>query len=122
MCSIDILRDYDNFEETLKIIGQAHMLFKLEQPSIKTIEKIGEGWIAEEALGISLYCALCYENNFEEGVILAINHSGDSDSTGAITGNILGVINGINSIPQRWLDGLDSKEIVEKMTLDLYGR
>jgi len=122
MCSIDILRDYDNFEETLKIIGQAHMLFKLEQPSIKTIEKIGEGWIAEEALGISLYCALCHENNFEEGVILAINHSGDSDSTGAITGNILGLINGINNIPQRWLDGLNSKEIVEKMTLDLYGR
>jgi len=45
--------------------------------------------VAEEALAIALFCALKAEN-FAHGVLLAVNHSGDSDSVGAITGNILG--------------------------------
>jgi ADP-ribosylglycohydrolase len=31
---------------------------------------------------------------FEEAVVLAVNHSGDSDSTGAIVGNICGALYG----------------------------
>jgi ADP-ribosylglycohydrolase len=65
------------------------------------LEKLGGAWVAEEALAISLLCAICYENNFEKGVIAAVNHSGDSDSIGAIVGNMLGLINGLDSIPDK---------------------
>lgn len=44
--------------------------------------------MAEEALAIAIYCALVAPG-FEEGVLLAVNHSDDSHSTGAITGNVL---------------------------------
>lgn len=53
------------------------------------------GWVAEEALVISLYCAIVCQDDFDKAIVLAVNHSGDSDSTGAITGNIQG---GVDSI------------------------
>ena len=56
----------------------------------ENIRALGEGWVAEETLGIAIYCALRYEKNFSGGIIAAVNHDGDSDSTGAVTGNILG--------------------------------
>lgn len=37
-------------------------------------------------MSISVYCAVVAKD-FEQGIRLAINHSGDSDSTGSITGN-----------------------------------
>jgi ADP-ribosylglycohydrolase len=53
------------------------------------VEQLGGGWVAEEALATALFCAL-KATNFAEGVLLAVNHSGDSDSTGSLTGNLLG--------------------------------
>jgi len=64
-----------------------------------------------------VYCALVAED-FEHGVRLAVNHSGDSDSTGAITGNILGVRLGAASIPKRWIDQVELREVIESLTSD----
>lgn len=83
------------------------------------LEKLGGAWVAEEALAISLLCAICHENDFEKGVIAAVNHSGDSDSTGAITGNILGLINGLDGIPLKWQCNLQSAAIVLEIAEDL---
>jgi ADP-ribosylglycohydrolase len=83
------------------------------------LEKLGGAWVAEEALAISLLCAICYENNFEKGVIAAVNHSGDSDSTGAIVGNMLGLINGLDSIPDKWQKNLEASSIVLEIAGDL---
>jgi ADP-ribosyl-[dinitrogen reductase] hydrolase len=77
----------------------------------------GEGWVAEEALGIALHCALTAES-FEHGVRLAVNHSGDSDSTGAIAGNLLGAIHGAQAIPERWLDRLELRAEIEALIAD----
>jgi hypothetical protein len=38
---------------------------------------------------------------------LAVNHSGDSDSTGSITGNILGAVHGEAALPVTWLQHLE---------------
>jgi len=83
------------------------------------LEKLGGAWVAEEALAISLLCAICYEKNFEKGVITAVNHSGDSDSTGAKVGNMLGLINGLDTIPERWQKNLEASSIVLEIAGDL---
>ena len=77
---------------------------------LDNIHQLGEGWVAEETLGISLYCALRHQDNFSAGVIAAVNHSGDSDSTGAVTGNILGALLGYDSIDDQWKKGLDLEQ------------
>lgn len=59
--------------------------------------------MAEEALAIALYCGLLGTKkvlSVEDALRLAVNHDGDSDSTGAITGNLLGISLGSDHIPQ----------------------
>ena len=54
------------------------------------------------------------------GVLLAINHSGDSDSTGAITGNLLGLMLGEADIPGEWKQDLEGYEVVHQIASDLF--
>ena len=70
---------------------------------IDAIKEIGEGWVAEEALAIALYSCLKYSNSFEDAIVCAVNHDGDSDSTGAIAGNIIGTYLGLSNIPKYYL-------------------
>lgn len=70
-------------------------------------------------MGIAIYCSLKYQNDFSKGIIAAVNHSGDSDSTGAITGNILGAWNGYNSIENKWLKDLELFDVIDEIATDL---
>lgn len=79
------------------------------------IKELGEGWVADEAVAIALYSALRHFRSFGETLICAVNHNGDSDSTGAIAGNIVGASLGEEEIPCEWLDNLEVKEIVSKI-------
>jgi ADP-ribosylglycohydrolase len=106
-------------EETLAALDKAIELSGSGKPHHIAIRQLGEGWVAEEALAISVYCALVAEN-FEQGIVLAVNHDGDSDSTGAITGNILGAMQGMGVIPPRWLEPLELREVIEAVASDLW--
>lgn len=61
---------------------------------------------------IALYCSLRYSDDLHQALVASVNHSGDSDSTGSITGNILGAVLGIGSIKEKWIRNLDVTEIV----------
>lgn len=84
------------------------------QPSPEGIAGMGGGWVAEEALGIGLWCALM-ASSLEEGLCWAVNHSGDSDSTGLIAGNLLGIQLGAEAIPVRWLEPLELREVIDQV-------
>jgi ADP-ribosylglycohydrolase len=114
----DQLRRRDHYEETMQAVELAEELSRSEAGSPAAIKKLGEGWIAEEALAISVYSALC-ARNFEEGVVLAVNHDGDSDSTGAIAGNMLGCLHGVGRIPDRWLAPLELRDLIVEIADDL---
>lgn len=120
--TISILKTRKNHEECLEAISAALNAWKHKPISFQTVEKLGRGWIAEEALAISLYCALAADNDFEKAMILAVNHSGDSDSTGAITGNILGTMYGMDAIPEKYLKELELKELIMEISQDLFER
>ena len=51
---------------------------------------------------------------------MAVNHSGDSDSTGAITGNLLGLMLGVQAIPEKWLAELELRAEIESVARDLF--
>ncbi|MDD5228625.1 MAG: ADP-ribosylglycohydrolase family protein [Methylococcales bacterium] len=106
-------------EETLLAIEKAEFFATQKIPHDEAIAKLGQGWIAEEALAISIYCSLV-ASNFKEGVLLAVNHDGDSDSTGSITGNLLGAMYGVNKIPVEWLDNLELRDVITEIAEDLY--
>ena len=114
-----VCRKKDAHKETLHAIEMAEALAASSMPQHEAIAKLGQGWVAEEALAISIYCALV-ACNFREGVILAVNHDGDSDSTGSITGNLLGAIYGVKSIPVAWLEPLELRGVITEIAEDLY--
>ena len=88
-------------------------------PDEEAIRQIGEGWVAEETLAIAVFCVMRYPNDFEKAILASVNHSGDSDSTGAVTGNIMGVICGYEVIPPYFKDKLELRELIEEMANDL---
>jgi ADP-ribosylglycohydrolase len=104
--------------ETSHAITQAVALANSSQPIHLAIKTLGEGWTAEEALAIALYSA-CKARGFEEGVFMAVNHDGDSDSTGSLAGQLLGVVHGYSGIPEKWLPSLELRSIIEEVADDL---
>lgn len=87
---------------------------------LSAIQQLGEGWVGEEALAIAIYCSLKFQHDFKQAIITAVNHDGDSDSTGAITGNILGAYLGVDAIPEEWLSVLEVKDVIAQLADDLF--
>lgn len=88
------------------------------RPTPQRIADFGAGWVAEEALAIGLWCALSAES-FEQGVINAVNHSGNSDSTGLIAGHLLGIQYGAAAIPAHWYEQLEISDVIERVSKDI---
>ena len=90
-------------DEFRKIVGNAMSLEDDPQSDWQIIEdRIGEGWVAEETLAIALFSTLRHVDAFSGCLISAVNHGGDSDSTGAVAGNIIGAILGDDAIPGKY--------------------
>lgn len=52
-------------------------------------------------------------------LIASVNHGGDSDSTGAVAGNIMGAVCGYDSIGEKWKDRLELKDVILEIADDL---
>ena len=95
-----------------------------EKPKISdldAIHKLGEGWTGDEALAIAVFCALRHCDDFEAAIVAAVNHGGDSDSTGAICGNILGAKLGYDAIPDYFKgENLELHDVITDMAEKLY--
>ena len=113
-----MLSEQDNASETINAINHSVQLAKSSTDPVTAISSLGEGWVAEEALAIGLYCALT-ASNFQDGVIRAVNHDGDSDSTGLIAGHLLGITYGLKAIPEHWLQKLELRGMLEELADDL---
>lgn len=58
-------------------------------------------------------------NTFEDGMIEAVNLGGDSDSIGAVYGQIAGSYYGYNQIPNRWKENIIEKSFIDKLVIDM---
>ncbi len=106
-------------EEPVVAIDAAVMLAERGgEPTPDEVESLGAAWIAEEALASALYCALV-ARSFEHGVLLAVNHSGDSDSPGSMAGQLLGLSQGLDAVPERWRTRVELRDTIETVAEDL---
>lgn len=83
------------------------------------IRQLGEGWTGDEVLAIAIYCMMRYHDSFEKAIAAAVNHDGDSDSTGAICGNLMGAIVGYKAISPRFTDDLELKDLILEIADDI---
>ena len=107
---LDIARTWDDADETLNAVEKALQLVREDHTNyVESLPLLGEGWIAEEALAIGLYASFV-GGNFCDTVRLACNHTGDSDSTASIAGQLYGAQHGMKDIPIEWMEKLDVLE------------
>lgn len=103
------------------LIHKAILLADKPISAVTAIEnELGGGWVAEETVAIAVYCALAHFDNFENAMTASVNHAGDSDSTGAVTGNILGAAIGYEAIPQYYKDALELHDVIIHIADNLY--
>lgn len=119
-----LLKQEVGAEETARAIAGARALAALGIPTPEALETLGGGWVAEEALAIALACALTAEGRTSEGFAAAlwrsVVHAGDSDSTGSLTGNLLGALHGDSVLPTRWLAELELLDVIDRVACDLH--
>ncbi|GAB2884755.1 ADP-ribosylglycohydrolase family protein [Streptomyces mayteni] len=104
-------------EETTDALKRALGAVRQGLPSPERIASLGEGWVAEEALAIGVYCALVAQD-MRHGLLLAVNHGGDSDSTGSICGNLLGALHGETALPPAWVAELEGRATLLELADD----
>ncbi len=98
-----LLKSYGDHEEVLIALDQMLEIHHSSQAlTPELLEKMGKNWpgaVGEEALAMGLLCALRHRN-FKTGVLASANHSGDSDSTATLTGQVLGMY---GDLPTDWV-------------------
>ncbi len=118
---LDLYGDGEDMQKLFHLIALAEKLAENDRPDVENIEKIGGGWVAEETLAIALYCCLRYPDDFDKALIASVNHGGDSDSTGAVAGNIMGAVCGYDRIAEKWKAELELKDVILEIADDLAG-
>jgi ADP-ribosyl-[dinitrogen reductase] hydrolase len=110
-------------KEIAAVVARVRAMASQGPPSMAAIEKLGGGWVGEEALGIALICAVTCQGSSPEAVADAlwrsVAHGGDSDSAGSLTGNLLGAMHGMEALPPAWLDDLQLRAIVDRIACDM---
>ena len=114
-----LFADDRHINELVSIINRALDLAAGQEDDSTCIRQLGQGWVGDEALAIAIYCALRHQDDFSAGIIAAVNHSGDSDSTGAIAGNILGAHLGYSAIDDKWKKDLELADVILELSGDL---
>lgn len=117
--ALRILQEHENSTGLLKSILAAVDEAVTDRNPVRSMKKIGAGWSADEAMALAIYCVL-KTKSIKDAVIMACNQDGDSDTCGAISGNITGAMYGSKTIPKSWLSNLECKELLEKMAQCMY--
>jgi ADP-ribosylglycohydrolase len=138
--TLDLLARYPGHEETHTALRRAYDLAtEGGEATVEKLQSLGAGWVAEEALAIGVYAALaptrpqtfyvdqqgthCHPNPprtpIEAAFLLSVNHSGDSDSTGSICGNLLGAQYGDVCLPLDWLRRIEGRAAIAMLADDV---
>jgi ADP-ribosyl-[dinitrogen reductase] hydrolase len=84
----------------------------------KTREEISAKGLAITCLEAALW-AFSQTDNFNDGVLLAVNLGEDSDTTGAVFGQLAGAFYGAKSFRTDFLESLWERKLIESLTLNL---
>lgn len=113
---VNILKDVSNSISLIEAIegnipNDNHFAFMTQLAELQR-EDISSGGSATDTLCASLWCAL-HTSSYAECVLTAVNLGGDTDATACVAGALAGALYGQAGIPQKWLDELRGKDIIE---------
>ena len=77
-------------------------------------EKIQSSGYVVHTLEASIWCLLTTDN-YKDAVLKAVNLGDDTDTTGAVTGGLAGLLYGADDIPKGWIDILARRDDIEDL-------
>jgi len=75
---------------------------------------------AVDTLEAALWC-VAQNESFEAAVLAAVHLGGDTDTIGAVTGQLAGALYGIAAIPARWVERLEAAPRLVELAIRLHG-
>jgi len=72
-----------------------------------------------ECLAGAVYASTVHSGNFDEAMIVSVNHSGRSAAVGAVTGAILGAKMGAEALPEFYLESLEAASALDELASDI---
>lgn len=113
-----ILQKHKYYEDVKSAVVRAVDEAVTDREPWRAMKRIGQGWVAEEAYALALYCLLKTEK-LKDAVIMACNQDGDSDSCGAVCGNMAGTMYGAQAVPHSWLQKLECSDLLTRLADNL---
>ena len=103
-----VKKDYGNLELSKKYFERLiyNDISKLKREDIKS-----SGFVIDTIEAV--FYTILTTNNYKEAVLSAVNLGDDTDTVGAITGSLAGLIYGLNDIPNNWLNTLQRKDYLD---------
>ncbi|MEV6972906.1 ADP-ribosylglycohydrolase family protein [Kitasatospora sp. NPDC093806] len=120
--TVEQTREWPASKETVQALARAVRVAQEAEPSAEAVERVGLGWIAEECLAIAVYCLLATADRPDparSALLMSVNHSGDSDSTGAVCGNLVGAAYGASALPLDWAEAVEGRDTLLRTADDL---
>lgn len=111
--------DWPQVEKVTKLIRQAISLTKdPELTPLAAMTLLGCTSAAECAAG-AVYATIIHMANFDEAMIVSVNHSGRSAAVGAVAGALLGARLGVEALPEFYLESLEPVQVLTELAVDL---
>lgn len=98
-------------EPVADALQQAVAAARQGTPSPAVVERLAGDGAAAGLLAVAVYCTLVGED-VRHGLCLAVNHSGPSGASGALTGGLLGALHGETALPPAWLAELEGRPTI----------
>jgi ADP-ribosylglycohydrolase len=117
-------------EETVEFISRGRVADRLSQASrflemdmepAEAMARLGTGGYVVETVASAFFCFARSPDDFAETVSSAVGGGLDADTTGAVAGAISGAYNGLDGIPERWRQQLESYDEIVELAREIWG-
>jgi ADP-ribosylglycohydrolase len=111
--ALGILRRQNDHEACSEKIAGAIALAQSSEPVAKAMEKIGNGYTADEAAALAVFLTLRFKDDYDGAIVAATSFGGNTDTIPPVTGNIIGALYGTGVIPKKWTNELELVDLIK---------
>ena len=116
---ITFASQWPQVEKVTKLVRQAMSLTRdVELTPLAAMTMLGCTTAAECTAG-AVYATIIHVANFDEAMIVSVNHSGRSCAVGSIAGALLGARLGVEALPEFYLESLEPAQALTELAIDL---
>lgn len=105
--------DYSMFIEEVKLEYSRILFSDISTLNINDVNS--SGYVVDTLEAVFWIILNC--SSYNESIIGAINLGGDTDTIGAITGSIAGILYGYDNISKRWISKLKNKDYIDEIII-----